>query len=843
MIIPVKIIFVCVLLTGVSGLFAVTPCELTLSLDPAFLVPESAEKEFNEESIRAEAHPLTSLIESDPTKNLVYLHPFIIMNSPQRLEAFHNRHKAIKVLRSGFAGGIGDLHPLYQSSTVENGGEYIEGHFDAVRTVVESIRAAARGDGSASKTVTLIGGAGTGKTKFLDILANIGRHNTSHIPEFFMYSFEWVNLLEFPALYDILRLVPNRDGTERDFELPMKSAIYQSPIAILPTRYQNEVVKMTRTRAIEISTVEPTPIITLNPQNKFIRDAIVDHYTKAIGKTKLSDSEIIAALNKHVVIKRHVLSGDGRSGKIGYQGKDIDWGGLTFTENPAIKLLYGSSHPFAYHYDGSILTAEGGYILFDEFWRNEPQFLDFTLDLQESKVLQRGGSAGMHVDAVIFAASNSESLKKATGSDGTQTAQTDRARPEWMRASTDPYEIARTILPMKSKHLKDLIMVPLRPVAEALSDPNGLELKPVKAELDALYPWRHLTTDPYPTPDRRYAIFYNAGPTREPVSISPWALAYISYVTAASRMITDVKKAEDAGLQFSGTMNTQVFRDEVQRIKALIGHTHIQAGSSRDLKSLSAYLQEGAGGITTRDAANVWLTESINAAQRDGNDSTVTPTLVRNVFLDLLEKPNGLKPKGNSERLKWLRLLDRIALELIFPEIRSDFAGAISEGIEDMNSVYGEFVLEIFAISADEKAVTYENESGQVVNINLDRMREIKEIYLREESMPLPLQNIMQVAAAGTTANGNSNMIRRHMPLMRTLKQYYAKALMQQVSIAQIARVGRTGNGLRAEVDQYNNFARAMHLTYGYNQRATLEALNLLAQEDMLKRNIEKESK
>ncbi len=833
-----RIVFSFQVATPFANSFASSECESAVASE-SLMGPSSEINTYDRDAIRTESHLLTSLIEKDPAKNLVYQHPFIIMNAAQRLHSFNNKHRPIKVVKSGFAGGIGDLYPLYQSSLPENDGEYIEGHYDTVRTLVESIAAAARGDGSASKTVTLVGGAGTGKTKFLEIFSAVGKYNTSRIPKFYMYSFEWKNLKEIKNLRAVLDYLPELDG---DISAPLQIPFYQSPIALLPKEYLPQVVGMASDKAVQLSGVLPTPVTILNPQNQFIRDAVVDHYAARLGKSRLSPEEIVKALTQYVNIKRHVLSDNGRTGKIGYQGTEIDWAGLTFTENPMIKLKYGSSHPFAYHYDGALLTA-GDIICFDEFWRNPESFRDFTLDLQENKILQRGGSAKINLDVVIFAASNKESLKKATGGDGTQTAQVDRSRTEWMQASVDPQEITRTMLPMKSKFLSDFFMVPLRPVSEALQDSNGIDAAPIAADLNKLYPLRTLTSDPYPSPDRRFQLFYRTGPGREPVLISPWSLAYMSYVVAATRMVTDIKKAEDIGRQYGVTANSQVFRDEVQRLKALMGQTQMQAGTTQDLKTLSSYLEEGSEGVTTRDAASIWLTESINAAQRDGNDNTITPTLVRNVFVDLLPKPQGLKPKNNQERLRWLRLLDRIALEMIFPEIRGDFHGAVAEGVEDMNAVYSEFVSEIFALSGDDKAITYENEAGQVVNINMDRMREVRELYLRNEGMSLPIQNIMQISSVVGNSSGNGNSIRRHTPLLRVLKEYYSKAVMQNISISHFAKVAKSGIGPRAELDKFDNFSRAMRLTFGYNKRATLDALNLLSQEEMLKRSIEQEPK
>jgi hypothetical protein len=89
---------------------------------------------------------------------------------------------------------------------------------------------------------------------------------------------------------------------------------------------------------------------------------------------------------------------------------------------------------------------------------------------------------------------------------------------------------------------------------------------------------------------------------------------------------------------------------------------------------------------------------------------------------------------------------------------------------------------------------------------------------------------------------GGPKRSRVYPPLMRAIREYYSEAALKQVSMAQVARVAKSGTGSRQELEVVSSFTRAMEVTYGYNKRATLEALNLLAQEATLKRQIEQEN-
>jgi hypothetical protein len=300
----------------------------------------------------------------------------------------------------------------------------------------------------------------------------------------------------------------------------------------------------------------------------------------------------------------------------------------------------------------------------------------------------------------------------------------------------------------------------------------------VPANIDELYPLA-TGTEARLGPDGRYKLWFDVGPTIEPVHVSPHTLMYISMVVSGSRLVVDPKKAIEFGEK--AVINDSAYRDIYTRLQVLMGQTMINASDLKDLRSLSRDQKEGDGGISERDAANVWLTQAIADAQRPENGNCLTPDLAQKVFLKLLETGAIYYPDLKT-RIHWTKISDDLLLKYLVPSLMHDVNTALGSGLGAVNSMYDEIFQEIITLSLDKSATSYQSGTGENRPISKDRLEQIAKLYEIAEHRPFSYQEVTATFALSTTSGER----KRHQGLLRAVKTYLASRATDQLTFESI---------------------------------------------------------
>lgn len=757
-------------------------------------------------TILTESHDLKSLVEADPAKNLAVQHPSIIQNAAQKLASWIRVVPPREITEPYYGVGKIQIYPVFSDGVKEAGGKRIVGQYAAIQTVVDYIRAAASGDGAASKMILLVGPPGTGKSEFLGIFAKLAQNLTSQRPEFYVYSFDWINLEKYTELKEFLNL-----------EQPFPSPLNESPFALLPKGYQDAVVGLAQSRAIELSGVKPTPVTQLNPQDKKIREVILATYMKEHGLKSLDAQTALEVLNQHVRIKRVVVGDSTSFAKMNAEGKDVDYAGLFMQPNPLVLTDLGASHPFSYHFNGKVLRANGNFLFLDEFFRNVPELRDVFLEVVENGQVTRGGAPVVYLDAVKIGASNNESIKAAVQNTASR-AHLDRTRLVPLPYQIEPFEIAETMLYMKGE--RNLLQQKLGAIPhsedEIVSEEHEHESVPANIHED-LFP----AAAPGQTregPDGRYMLWFNTGIGSKPVHISPHTLMFMALTVAGSRLNTNPADAQK--FANSSVINTAAFQDVITRLKVFLKQAPINAAEAKELQELSRYLDEGTFGISARDAANVWLTQTIQEAQKPENQNCVTPILAMRVFNRLLQEKSIQYP-DNKARVNWMNIANSVLVEFTLSAIRSDVTTAVGSGASAAKSVYDEVFLELVALQSDESAQTFNSHSNEVRQINFDRLREIEEIYVRSEKRKLITGELLHYVVTSGKNGGDSY----HKGLLRAVTEYLARRTQDLINFEDLERYFVNGEGNTDIRAKANGVAHSLHKEHGYCSKCMHEAM------------------
>ena len=388
-----------------------------------------------------------------------------------------------------------------------------------------------------------------------------------------------------------------------------------------------------------------------------------------------------------------------------------------------------------------------------------------------------------------------------------------------------PLLIAHTLLFMRGA--KTLKQIPLKTVmkerlGEQEEAASVLEetMTPEPIDLDEIFRLPASAREKFSVPDGRYAITVDGGVGEQSVHISPHALMYISYVTAATRLVTDQKKAAQLGAY--KVITDTVFKSEVHRLKAVMRELDLNSSQLAEIKAISDLLKEGSDGISTRDAAGVWLTQAINDARLAGNEYTLTLDIVRESFFKVLQD-GELKPKNNQTRLRWMRLLDSVAYQMILPKVEADIMGALASGSDLINDAYDEIFREMLALVDDTSAEFFETPYGDKRRINRERLQEIKREYEVLTGRELHFQEILNFHVAKTDTV-------KHQFLLQAVQRYFAAGAMRQVSLEQLAQLGRSGNGSNETQSQYFELMKVLEYNYGYNAKSAQVAIEMVEQ-------------
>jgi predicted Ser/Thr protein kinase len=758
---------------------------------------------------KREVHSIYELVSADPATNLAVLHPSIVMNSWARVVSWVHHITPVEIPDPVYGASTVRFFPVFSGGLDIAGGKMVVGQVHQIADLVSYFEAGARGDGAASKMPLFTGPAGTGKSEFLTIMRSLAAYLTSSVPDYYTYTYQWKNLGQITALKPYL--------TGAGIDLPRMDPLKTSPFALLPAEIQAKVLGLARDRAVKIAKVDPIPQGTLDPQSQRIYDAVLDHYLK--GRAP-SSREVLEILNKHVDIIR-APSGEASFVKLGAQGKDVPYGEIFFAENPFILTDFGPGEPLAYHLNGKVLQANGAFLLLDEWFRNTSELRDTFLDTIEDREVQRGGAPTVSLDAVVIGATNDESVEGAK-SQGNAKAHLDRARVIPMRLAIHPWEIAKTMLLMKSE--KTLLMRKLDSSsleqAETGEAPSPMSWTPGK--LNALYPMP-MRGEGLVGPEKRFAVGLKMEANEPPIQVAPHTLEFMAYTIAATRLVTDVNLAKAQG-QY-GVANSPVFAETVTRLKVLTGELDVQPEERRELQELSLLLKEGSAGVSNRDAAHAWLTKAVEEARRPENNNTLTPIIALEVFDRLLQEGGITCPDGPT-RLEWLRKIQTIANAFVVPWIESDLMEAMNSGRDSVNEIYDEIKYELLALSENRQATTYSMPHRKSRQINFARLEEVKKTYHALRGRALVEGELMSFHTRYGVAEGD----KRHPGLLSAISQMLAQKNAQLVSWDSLASYGRSRRGDAEVAAKYAQLSRYMQRALGYNERALQMALEFRQQ-------------
>ena len=788
--------------------------------------------ELDDFNARLEKHSLVDLVVADPKKNLAVQHPAIVQNAFQRFDSWVRFGGVRSMPDPNYGAGQIRVYPIFSDGLPESGGanKRIIGQYKQIESIVNYIHAGALGSGAIAKMPLLTGPPGTGKTEFLQILTSVSRNLGLKHPEYFLYTYDWVDLKDIPEVYPVLNVQP--DGKGGEYIHPMPCPLGHSPFVLLPPAFQGSVIKAATDRSIELSGTTPNPNRDPCPHCMKIREAILKHYAEIAHKTHLSPLEQLNALKNHVVVRRRVDTKLENLTKLDAQGKDPDYMGLFFQPRALLINEFGPGHPFSYFLNGAVLRSDGKGLLLDEFPRNPTPVRDLFLEVIENKVVRRGGAPAVPLDAVIIAAGNTSSIEKAMQEDGNSTqAHLDRSKLLPMFLSIQPHEIGKTMLLMiNGKQDQNLlIQQPLSlasPKSESAEGVSGDKADLAAAEkevvqtavpavLEDLFPMPK-NGEKFVGPDHRYGVWMSTGPKTPPVHIAPHTLMYMAMVTAATRLETDPAAAHKVGNY--KVIDSANFQSEIDRLKILMGDKDITVAERQELSELHDLLKEGTNGLSARDAANIWLADALSEAQKPENGNCLTPWLAKEVLLRLMDRGGiqfGLKG-GNDPtkiRAKWKVLSDRIAEGFLVPAVSEDVTSAVNHGQGSIDTKYDEIYKEILALQKDETVTKYKTEGGEWRDINKNRLAEIEQYYREVEHRPLARGEIMNFHSEyGRPVDSG----RRHPGLLAAINRYLSKRQMDLNSFEQVVQVTRNGDGTNEMRAQQSAISQVLQHEHGY---------------------------
>ncbi|MBL7663922.1 MAG: hypothetical protein JNM93_02225 [Bacteriovoracaceae bacterium] len=746
-------------------------------------------------------------------------HPMNVMNAYQRAWAWINYKAKYEVKDPYYGLGKVEIYPVLSEGLVETGNKLIVGHYETLADMAGFFKRGAMGDyGATNKALSVVGPAGTGKSEWPKIFTRLSNYLTNNNPTYFLYTYEFVNIHNIPNIRPRIRQLINGDEMV-PFESPMKN----SPLVLLfkAPELQAKIIADASAGAQKLTDgAKPTPRLSPDPQSEFIINELIKYYAKTDPAKygKLTIESYMDILNKHVVIRQRVRGESDKWPTIGAQGDDPNYNDLYFQSNPMIESLWGAKDPFSKHYNGQVLSSEGGVLFMDEFFRNIPPLRDTFLELMEGKVVQHGSSLDVKVDNVILVASNDESIN-ASSAELSTLAQQDRLLQKNMRLTDRPQEVSKILVLLKGAENFEM---------KSLNPASGTKASYEKGDIHKLYPLP--TEGRLMTHEGRYALRIKNGEGQEPIFIAPHVFEFVSMTIAASRMIVDPQVLVDANFP-SRVMNERVFNDPITRLKFYNYEIEVQDAYRAELKALHSRLKEGSTGISNRSADKL-LTTLIEKAESSGKN-TITYGLVKDVFKKLLDE-HVLGAKTNEESLKWLSLLENVAFKMIIPRLQADVMTALNGGNSDVRAIYDEIVEELLNLSRNPDAIEYISQtSGTPKTVDHIRLEEVKRMYLIENSRQLESNDLTTFMSMN---KARSDEVYR--PLFNAVSLYLSKDLMNSARLASIYQYITNGKGDSETAAIASRFQKIMEEQLGYNATSLVEALSFVRQYEAKTNNI-----
>ncbi len=787
------------------------------------LLEGGAEDARYEKVVRTES--LSSLVEGDPKKNLIYQHPLLAMEASQKLlaivysqgvqqDSLHHKPKNLK------------RYNIFSSPSKINAGKYIVGQEQALASLVGSLESFVFSN--KRKVPGVVGPHGTGKSLLIEIFRHALTHLTLNEPDYYEWSYEWVGLEKIPKLAAL------GFGGQ-----PLRAYLNDSPVALLPKMVLPHLEKMLTERLKPFGVGEARFPEEMVPQNTEIRDAILEHYASQANKT-LTPKDVVRVLNDHVRLRRVVMGEDGTAPLVDAQGRDYDYASLFASRVMKVAALSqsgGQGNPLAWSY-GVVPLGHRSLLFADEFFRNDPKLRDIYLRVMESRNVQVS-SFITPLDMWIITAFNTASLNDVA-SDPKGDAHIDRLDRINMWWSVYPHEIIKTMLFMQGA--KNLIARPLH-------KEGGVKVV-VGANLDKVFPlW--LEGQGLRLSDNRYELWVKVGDEEE-VHISPHVLLYMASIASLTRQNFDAEKAQKELPKGSMVLQTPVFKHEARRLKWLLGEEMVPSGDvTRAMLKLQKIMREGDYGMSARDLS-LWFSQAISMA-RENPENDMTLVTARKAFDFMLENAKFKASSDGEEdggglsaetRMRWSQIA-ALVLKVIQPRLSRGVHAAFV-GRDMAIQKYRDFTDMLWSISSsspDERPMHYypAGSSSERRVINYDFVETIKKHY-EQENNGEPL-DIHKLASAMYFKNqgkphadeGEWDESNLDPSLLSAINSYLRSKATVQMEWDDIA------HALDGQISDPSTRGRAQQMVsnlaaLGYTEYGAKEAIRLMADEAKLAR-------
>jgi hypothetical protein len=373
--------------------------------------------------------------------------------------------------------------------------------------------------------------------------------------------------------------------------------------------------------------------------------------------------------------------------------------------------------------------------------------------------------------------------------------------------STVPMEIERTMLLMKGmgglRQQKLLTDEELNSTDEEGSGfAHDAPMEPAKlTDLYQINPDKTMVG-----PGHRYKMYWSTGPGQTPVHISPGVIEFMAKVAAASRLVTDPSAVAKLGGVYEIVTQPE-FTDPVTRLKIITSQLPAQAAVKATLIQLGELLQEGTSGISMRDLADAWLTQSIARAQLPQNGNCLTPQIAKEVFMDLL-RSDAIHRKSHAERNHWENLIRQIGEKFVVPELTDDVMLALGTQEGDAESTY---LAAYFQWLAPADATKYEAWDGTLLEIDRGMLASIEKAYFELYNQKLETTMLMNFHSRYAAKPGE----KKDPKLMAAIRKWMANLTMSMPQDGLIT-YAETGKGSSKVREQYDAFSHVMDHRLGY---------------------------
>jgi hypothetical protein len=753
----------------------------------------------------AQSWSLVDFLNPNPDVNLAIKFPTTIMNSDQQNYFVATYYGKKVIVEPAYRSGKVPYYPMISQGVKETRGRMIVGHYESIASAVDYLKSRATGQRT-SKMVGFIGPAGTGKTELLMLLNQAGAMLAMTDPTYYQLTFEFVGLGDIPELRPLVRAGGDIEGSSILKDITLN----RSPLVLLPSDLQKKVVDLARGSFVQKFGIQPLPFVYPTRKTQRVIDAIIAHYKKVEGKTRITDSDYIRYLSAHVKIVRRRYETEQPAAIVRFKDKNTDLAPLISVENLALSQVFGPTDPLSYQY-GSIPLLDGMGVNLDEFFRQSQQFRDLFLDTAQNGVIGYGAAPDEHLNATIMFATNDASIAEAEKTGGA-AAHLDRTRRLPMRHALEPWFAVKIAL---------MDIGANKFVMRNLEDPEQLAMNPAdlpKLDTHLLLPDNE---NGMPVgPDGRYAVYYYPDKSKAPILIAPRTLMMLGLVASGTRMVIDksvIDKINASGQPLHTFQQyPENFVDPSQRLRILLGDLTIGSAQAQELRRFRNVAREGENGLGAREVQD-WLAASFDLAEKAGG--VLSPTILSLVFDEKMDQGFAVPAK---DKLSWNHISFLVKTDFLLPAISSDVVG-ILQGQGRPEAMYDDIRRELKALRTNRDATMVVGEGNIRQPIAIDRLNAIYKIY--RELHGTDFDPGLLVDFHDQVSEQAS--VKRHPQLMEAVRRYIMRSELDKTTISDLLDFFN-GRPVSDEVRVRGAQAEGQFERYGYDRKSFIQALTFI---------------